>query len=214
MHITQDTIKIGQDKNFASMNEVVMKKEELIQALLENKARHDTLYEASVIGYWELAKEKLEEKKKTLDKAVEELRDDVFHQLGKIEKALEAKEILPHAVSFHGFKWDSTLNLQYPENHTKDYERAIRMMQASVYDEVRLSEHEFDAYVLNNWDWKNKFMVSNTLYLDKARGSASFALYSGAAMNIGTGCSSVTGAYYANARAETFNSIGAGQTKF
>jgi hypothetical protein len=206
-------LKTTEPKSFASMHEVVMKKDELVKALIENKAKHDALYEASVIGYWELAKEKLEEKKKTLDKAVEELKDDVNHQLGKLERKLEEKELLPHAVAFHGFRWDSSLGLQFPENHTKEYERAIRMMNASVYDEVKLSEHEFDSYVLNNWEWKNKFVVSNSLYLDKARGSSGFLAVSGLSLYSGA-LPTTTGSYYANARAEAFNTIGSNSLKF
>lgn len=180
----------------ASMNEVVMKKDELVKVLEENKAKHDVLYETAVAGYWELAKEKLAEKKGKLDAALEELKGDVLHEVGKLEKKLDAKEVLPYSIACHGFKWDSALGLVYPENHTKDYDRAIRMMKASIYDEVKLSEGEFDAYVLNDWEWKQKFLLSNSGYVDTMRTRYGVKGMVGKKLSNSTGCynSAVDGA--------------------
>jgi len=154
----------NQETPKASMQEVVMKKEKLIKSLIENKAKHDTLFEIAVQGYWEKAKEKLEEKSKTLTISVKELENDIKYQLNKIYTKLEQKETLPSSISYHGFTWNSSLNLPYPENHSNDYERAIRMMQSSIYDEVKLSENEYDRYVLNNWEWKQSFINNNIQY--------------------------------------------------
>lgn len=154
----------------ASMHEVVMKKEELLKALIENKAKHDAIFEAAVAGYWDTAKEAIATKRNELSIAIKEFTEDVEIQFGRTEKKIDAKEILPTALAVKSLQWNSYLNLVYPENHTKDYERAIRMMSASIYDEVRLSEQEFDQYVLNNWEWKNKFITSNSFYVDKAKG--------------------------------------------
>jgi hypothetical protein len=151
------------------MHEVVMKKDELLKALVENKAKHDTIFDAAVAGYWELAKEKIDEKRKQLNEAITIFHEDVSTDLKRIEAKVQAKETVPHAINSKGLDFSFSLNLAYPENHTKDYERAIRMMGASIYDEVRLSEQEFDQYVLNNWEWKGKFTASNLGYVNKAR---------------------------------------------
>ncbi len=52
-----------------------------------------------------------------------------------------------------------------PEDHTKDYDRVIAMLGASVADEVELSAHEFDNYVQDDWGWKELWATSNSKYL-------------------------------------------------
>jgi hypothetical protein len=156
------------EKPMASMHEVVMKKEELLKVLEDNKAKHDTLYEVAVAGYWDTAKERLEKKKRELSEAITYLKDDAKISFGRLEKKLDSKEQLPYSIEVKALRWNTNLELLYPDNHTKDYERAIRMMRSSIYDEVRLSEQEFDSYVLNNWQWKDKFLTANSFYITNA----------------------------------------------
>jgi hypothetical protein len=209
-----------QVKDFASMSEVVMKKDELIKALIENKAKHDALFEASVIGYWETAKAQLKEKQKELTVALSEFKEDAETQINRTFNKAENKQPLPNRLEIKGFAWSSSLSLAYPENHTKDYERAIRMMHASIYDEVKLSEHEFDQFVLNNWEWKARFVTSNANYLSNATiyfsgcsaglngvSGASYYPYSNPSGYIAT---DLTGSYYNTTRLETLNRLGSG----
>lgn len=158
----------------ASVHEVVMKKEELLNALLENKAKHDEVFAAAVAGYWDAAKETLDKKRKQLDEAVTEYTQDVTTQITRLEKKAEEKEILPNFLSIRGLQFTVSLDLQYPEDHTKDYERAIRMMQASIYDNVKLSAEDFSRYVLNDWDWRDSFIANNAFYVNRAQTGAFF----------------------------------------
>lgn len=162
---TQDTTP-----KFASMSEVVMKKEELVTKLVENKAKHDTVLATAIQGYWELAKDKMAEKRKQLEAQLGEWREEAERAFTKIDKQIEGKQILPHYIAVKAVNVDTNLNLIYPEDHSQDYERAIRMMEASVFDQVQLTVDEFDAYVLNNWEWKKNFLAANTLYVDTYRG--------------------------------------------
>jgi hypothetical protein len=191
-------MEITQDKPFfASMDEVVMKKSELISRLVENKARHDALFDLAVSGYWDTAKDKLQEKRAKLDDAIVNLKEDASIQFGRLEKRLEKKETLPGHMTVVGLKWDTVLGLVYPENHTKDYERAIRMMEASIFSEVRLSQQEFDCYVLNNWEWRERFLASNSTYVDNFRNKAAYTISTGHYQNnVGSQYDSL----YANAR--------------
>jgi hypothetical protein len=196
---------INPNEKIASMNEVVMKKEELLKVLIENKAKHDTIYDAAVVGYWDAAKDRLTQKRKELSTALKEFGEDVDTQFSRLSKKIEAKEVLPYSIAVRGLQWATNLDLVFPENHTKDYERAIRMMQASIYDEVRLSEQEFDSYVLNNWDWKEKFIASNTFYVNNFR-TKGLKLTTGFAGPQGaTGPAGLAG--YANAREEAIGSL-------
>ena len=52
-----------------------------------------------------------------------------------------------------------------PEDHTKDYDRVIAMLSASVDTEIDLDASEFDNYVQDDWNWKQNWVTSNTKYL-------------------------------------------------
>ncbi len=55
-----------------------------------------------------------------------------------------------------------------PQDHTKDYDRVIRMLEMSTSDEITCTEKQFNQYVLDEWTWKDEFSTSNALY-SKAR---------------------------------------------
>ncbi len=52
-----------------------------------------------------------------------------------------------------------------PEDHTKDYNRAIMMLENAIDENVELSDHEFRNYVMDDWDWKDGWAASNSKYL-------------------------------------------------
>lgn len=60
------------------------------------------------------------------------------------------------------------LVLAKPEDHTRDYDRVIAMAQASVDNQLELSEHEFQRYWLDDWNWRNSFLLSNSAYSQTA----------------------------------------------
>lgn len=57
-----------------------------------------------------------------------------------------------------------TVNLVEPVDQTKDYDRAIAMLQMSVDETIQLDEHDFRAYVQDEWNWKAQFNSSNRMY--------------------------------------------------
>ena len=178
--------KSNEAPQFATFNEVVMKKGDLLKALNANKEKHDTLFEVSVSGYWELATQKLAEKKIKLKTALKEfeqdlelsftnLETDINRSLGKIANNIKEKEELPSSVLYSnfyskGFSWDNSISLTYPVNHSDDYARVISMMDASIYDTVKLSTTDYDRYVLNNWEWKNQFVSTANFLLQHTTG--------------------------------------------
>jgi hypothetical protein len=166
------------------MQEVVMKKDGLINILKENKAKHDSIFETSKEEYWITAKQVVNEKQKKLEVSIRDFQEQIDFQIKRLDKKIENKETIPNYLEIRQVAWDFTLPIQYPENHTKDYEKAIRMMEASIYDTVSLSAEEFDSYVLNNWEWKEKFIISNSYYLNNRKNRVgSFAPISGMALS-------------------------------
>ena len=60
-----------------------------------------------------------------------------------------------------GLKDSVRLNFLAPEDHTRDYDRVIAMIEMSVGVEIELSEYDFSKYVMDEWEWQGKFL-SNT----------------------------------------------------
>lgn len=56
-----------------------------------------------------------------------------------------------------------------PEDHTEDYDQAIAMLEMSVDNEIMLSSHDFQAYVMDKWQWSHQVKMLNATY---AGGSA------------------------------------------
>lgn len=51
-----------------------------------------------------------------------------------------------------------------PQEHTRDYDRVIKMLEMSTATEVSISEHQFQQYVLDDWNWKTQFETVNSTY--------------------------------------------------
>lgn len=54
--------------------------------------------------------------------------------------------------------------LTVPVDHSKDYQRAISMLEYSVEDTVLLEERDFQQFVQDEWAWKEAFAASNLQY--------------------------------------------------
>lgn len=54
--------------------------------------------------------------------------------------------------------------LPAPADHTKDYDRVIRMVEMSVDNEIDLEASDFASYVMDDWRWKREFLMTNSAY--------------------------------------------------
>ena len=68
-----------------------------------------------------------------------------------------------------GKKIRTHIQLVEPQDMTSYYDRAIAMLEMDINDEVTLDSHEFSCYVLDQWEWSQKFFASNSMYSDTAR---------------------------------------------
>ena len=57
-----------------------------------------------------------------------------------------------------------SVSLVEPVDQTREYDKAIRMLEMSVEDVIELEDHEFSNYVLDDWGWKKSFLASNRAY--------------------------------------------------
>lgn len=51
-----------------------------------------------------------------------------------------------------------------PEDHTRDYDRILKMLGMCTETHVELDEKEFAQYVMDDWAWKRNFLVANSAY--------------------------------------------------
>src|ERR1035437_8357393 len=56
------------------------------------------------------------------------------------------------------------IQLVAPEDHTKDYDRVLRMLELSLDNIVTLSEPEFTNLVQDIWMWSRSWAASNSAY--------------------------------------------------
>ncbi len=125
----------------ATMRESRVPKEGLLKKIKENRRKHVEEYEESVQGYKEAALQAIDEATQQLKRRVGELK--------------EGQVVRLHAVQF---------NLQVPENHSKDYDRAIAMLEMSIDNEITIKADEFSRYVMDDWEWKEDFRNVQATY--------------------------------------------------
>lgn len=154
----------------ATMNQVVVNRTDLLGKLVENKARHDALFKVAVEGYWKLAATKVADKEETFYEKVAKLRKEASVQFKSVAEMVEKRQPLPASIYVPSVSLDGSLGLAYPENHSREYDRAIEMMKMSVHAEVTLTVAEFDAYVMNEWTWKAAFLGSTSAYISSVTG--------------------------------------------
>jgi hypothetical protein len=83
-------------------------------------------------------------------------KEVVIEKLEKKIKAIKAGKLIQQVY------------FDIPENHTKDYDRAIRMCEMSVDLKIKLTQQDFNKYVMDEWGWKDSFMTSNSTYFASA----------------------------------------------
>ncbi len=60
------------------------------------------------------------------------------------------------------------ITMPEPQDHTADYDRVIEMLLMTVDEEIVVQSHEFDQYVMDNWNWKQAALTANNFYASKA----------------------------------------------
>lgn len=56
-----------------------------------------------------------------------------------------------------------------PENHLKQYERAVKMLEMHNGETIELGDEQVETLILDNWKWKNHFMDIAATYSDTAQ---------------------------------------------
>jgi hypothetical protein len=130
------------------LSTVRVSKEFLLGKLRENRVIHEK-------SYYEI----LEARQKKILEDLEALRPKFEEQLKeRLDKSAEDAEYTPTTISL------SVYSLK-PENHTKDYDKVITLLDASLDAEFELSSSEFNQYVNDDWEWKTGFITVSGCYM-------------------------------------------------
>jgi ribosomal protein S28E/S33 len=91
----------------------------------------------------------------------------------KVKKA-EALEILEKHI--RAIKTGRVARVQVhipePQDYTREYDRALKMLEISVDDIIELDEETFAQFVMDDWDWKRQFLNSTASYSASAAAAA------------------------------------------
>lgn len=138
--------------NVLKNREITVDVATMLHKLRSNRAMHANEYEDADLEYKQAWLEAitevvvrvsvLQEKYKDVDAA-----DLTAEDIKKISKGLN-----------YGVR------LQEPESHVKDYDDIITMFDMEVSDTVKLPYEEFRAFVLDEWDWKERFNTVKASY--------------------------------------------------
>ena len=101
----------------------------------------------------ESVKKNLETHKSDYEESVDGYYVELLKKLKSKVKAVKARE-----------KIDMIIHLVKPENHSKEYERVIKMLEMTTEDEIELTVREFDNYVMDNWGWSDDFGTTKMMY--------------------------------------------------
>jgi hypothetical protein len=121
------------------MDVIKVNRLKLLETLKKNREDHASEYDLAVKGYWLQMEEGL-------------------------AKAL--KEVRKHGKFVSSDPWRGIPHLPggFPENHTRDYDTVITMLEFSVDDVIELDQQRFQQYVMDNWNWTGNVKSLNAHY--------------------------------------------------
>ncbi len=65
-----------------------------------------------------------------------------------------------------GKKINTYIRLTEPVDQTEDYDRAIQMVEMHDGEHIELDQKAFSNFVMDKWDWTQRFTESTSEYLD------------------------------------------------
>lgn len=124
--------------------EVRVHKQQLLSILKNNRENHIAEYQKALAGYKDAALEK-----------ISEITDDLH---SKVNLLRDGRMITTLHVSF---------TLPAPESHEKSYDQIIKMTEMSVDDIITLTAGQFGCFVMDDWEWKETWSMSNAGYISR-----------------------------------------------
>ena len=96
--------------------------------------------------------------KKVYDEAVKGYASSCVKRLNDEIDRLK-KRAKPEAIS---------IQMPAPADHTKDYDRLIKMFELASETKFKLNEQQVANFIMDEWDWTDRFLMSNAPYSETA----------------------------------------------
>lgn len=110
--------------------------------------------------------------KEKLTQIVQKNRDNhrqIFEEATEGYRAKAIEELDKNlALAKAGKRFLTVLHLIEPVDQTREYDKVLRMLQLTEDTIIELTDQEFTCYVLDRWQWRDAFYVSNATYSAKA----------------------------------------------
>lgn len=131
----------------------------LLAKLKENLKKHKAEYEEAVVGYKQMAAQRL---KQELGAACDRLEKN-FRML-----ELRIDEFDPSEQNNTVVLLDTVhFKMMVPQDHSKAYEVAIRMAEWEENETIDLLQSQFQCFVMDDWEWKDEFEAVTKRYLSR-----------------------------------------------
>lgn len=129
------------------MKAVKVDRVKLLTKVKENRRKHLEAFETAMKGH----------------------RTALANRLVKIAEEASARvETLMHEnvpdKELRTLAGDFDIDLPEPQNHTKDYDQVVAMLDMSVEQELDIDAECFACYVLDEWSWKEIFIATSAHY--------------------------------------------------
>jgi hypothetical protein len=63
-----------------------------------------------------------------------------------------------------GRQFKTSIGLQAPQDHTKEYDVNIEMLEMSEDEKLVISEEQFRHFVQDDWEWRDDFLSNSAQY--------------------------------------------------
>ena len=138
------------------MHKGLFSRQELLEVLTKNAEKHEKDFRIAIEIWHTDVMNDLSEHRRKLKKFHRKFRDLSWEEMADPKSD---KMHMGHALPFR----------PKPVNATKEYERAIRMLEMTTRENVELTADEFRNYVEDDWEWSREAKTINSMYLSKTK---------------------------------------------
>lgn len=151
----RDVMEMGLSERTVTVNRI-----KLLETLKANRDKHQSDYHDSLAGYKEQAKDALAKKVERARQSIDDNAEIISRKIDKFdpEEPLANTVIVMQQISFQ---------LEVPKDHTRSYDVAIQMAEWEVGETIELTQSQFQCFVMDDWDWKQKFEHLNKSYTNR-----------------------------------------------
>lgn len=145
-----------------SPRKVKVQRLKLLETLKQNLDTHRKEYQESLLAYQSLAKERLHKLQRKAQQALADNFAAIERKIDRFDPESEDHDLSDTVVLLNTLSF----NLKVPQDHSRSYEVAIQMAEWEVEETIELTQDQFQAFVLDDWEWQQEFKFLNRSYTE------------------------------------------------